>query len=79
MPAVQLRCRDLRPGDILLKAREDFGFVTYVYQFVAEQSGVQAERLFNFSDSKAPPSTLAAALARHPMFSEAGYLLPGER
>lgn len=54
-------------------------FVTYVYQFVAEQSGISAGRLFLMSDAKVPPSTLASALADHPMFAEVGYLLPGER
>lgn len=54
-------------------------FVAYVYQFVAEQSGVAAGKLFNLSAAKVPPSTLASTLAQHPMFAEAGYLMPGER
>lgn len=54
-------------------------FVTYVYQFVAEQSGISAGRLFNISDAKVPPSTLASVLVRHPMFGEVGYLMPGAR
>jgi hypothetical protein len=54
-------------------------FVVYVYQFVAEQSGVSAASLFNMRDAKVEPSALAASLQRHPMFSEAGYLMPKER
>jgi hypothetical protein len=54
-------------------------FVTYVYQFVAEQSGVAARKVFNVSDAKVPPATLATALVGHPLFQEAGYLFPGER
>jgi hypothetical protein len=54
-------------------------FVVYVYQFVAEQNGIPAGSLFNFSDAKVPPSNLAAALTSHSMFQEAGYLMPNER
>ena len=54
-------------------------FVVYVYQFVAEQNGIQGKRLFNFSDAKVPPSTLASALTLSPMFHEVGYLMPNER
>lgn len=54
-------------------------FVVYVYQYVAEQSGVTSSRLFNFSDAKVHPSRLAASLAAHPLFNEIGYLMPGQR
>ena len=54
-------------------------FVVYVYQYVAEQNGMAAGRLFNFSDAKVPPSTLAASLSSHPLFQETGYLMPNER
>jgi hypothetical protein len=54
-------------------------FVAYVYQFVAEQSGVGARRVFNLSDAKVPPATLATALVGNSLFQEAGYLFPGER
>jgi hypothetical protein len=54
-------------------------FVVYVYQFVAEQSRVGAAAAFNMRDAKVEPSALAASLQRHPMFVEAGYLMPKER
>lgn len=54
-------------------------FVVYVYQFVAEQNGIQASQLFNFADAKVPPSTLASALVASPYFDEAGYMMPNER
>lgn len=54
-------------------------FVVFVYQFVAEQCGLAAAAMFNFADAKVPPTTLAATLARHPTFTEAGYLLANER
>lgn len=53
--------------------------MTYVYQFVAEQSGVGAASVLPLSAAKAPNNVLAAALARNPMFKEAGYLVPGVR
>jgi hypothetical protein len=54
-------------------------FVVYVYQFVAEQNGIAAGRLFNFSDAKVPPTKLASALTGHSSFQEVGYLMPNER
>jgi hypothetical protein len=54
-------------------------FVVYVYQFVAEQCGVPASKLFNFSDAKVPPSLLASSFVSHPLFSEVGYLMPDQR
>lgn len=54
-------------------------FVVYVYQFVAEQNGMPARSVFNFSDAKVPPSTLASALVASPYFEEAGYVMPNER
>ena len=37
------------------------------------------KNLFNLSDAKVPPATLAALLARHPLFQEVGYLMPNQR
>jgi hypothetical protein len=54
-------------------------FVVYVYQFVAEQSGVAAATLFSNDDAKASPSSLATSLNRHRLFSEVGYLMPNQR
>jgi hypothetical protein len=54
-------------------------FVAYVYQFVAEQNGKPATAVFNLSDAKVSPSTLAALLGNHGLFREAGYLMPRER
>jgi hypothetical protein len=54
-------------------------FVVFVYQFVAEQCGVAATSLFDTSDAKASPSTLATSLNRHRLFAEVGYLMPGQR
>jgi hypothetical protein len=54
-------------------------FVVYVYQFVAEQNGIPAGRIFNVADAKVPPSLLAADLANHSSFAEVGYLMAGAR
>jgi hypothetical protein len=54
-------------------------FVVYVYQFVAEQNGVAAGKLFNLSDAKVPPTTLAGMLAGHSLFHEIGYVMPNAR
>jgi hypothetical protein len=54
-------------------------FVVYVYQFVAEQCGIPAATLFNLQDAKVSPSKLASYLQGHPMFKEAGYMMPKER
>lgn len=54
-------------------------FVVYVYQFVAEQCGIAADTVFRISDAKAHPSILAASLRSHPIFREAGWLMPNER
>ena len=54
-------------------------FVVYVYQFVAEQSGMRAASMFNEDAAKTPPTKLASLLATHPQFSEHGWLLPGQR
>jgi hypothetical protein len=54
-------------------------FVVYVYQFVAEQNGITAATLFNFSDAKVNPSILATSLMTHQLFTEVGYLMPNER
>jgi hypothetical protein len=54
-------------------------FVVYCYQFVAEQCGLPASHVFRISDAKASPSALAALLAGSPMFTEVGYLMPGQR
>ncbi len=69
--------------DALLAAKEHpyfcSQFVVYVYQYVAEQCGVGASKVFNFSDAKMPPSVLASALVSHPLFAGVGYLMPNER
>lgn len=54
-------------------------FVVYVYQFVAEQCGIPAATVFNLQDAKVSPSRLASYLQSHPLFQEAGYLMPKER
>lgn len=54
-------------------------FVTFVYQFAAEQGGTHAASLFPFSDTRISPSALAASLSRHRLFGEAGYMIAGER
>lgn len=54
-------------------------FVVFVYQFVAEQCGVAADTLFSMSDARAHPSILAARLSSHPLFREAGWLMPNAR
>jgi hypothetical protein len=53
--------------------------VVFIFQFVAEQNNIAAKKLFPFADACVPPSVLAAALKRHPMFQEAGYLLENQR
>jgi len=71
------------PRDRILAGRSHRFFcsqlVAFVYQFVAEQNGVSGKNLFNLSDAKVSPATLAALLARHPFFDEVGYLMPNER
>jgi hypothetical protein len=54
-------------------------FVVFVYQFVAEQNGMSASAMFNLSDAKASPSTLASALSGRALFTEAGYVMPNAR
>lgn len=54
-------------------------FVVYVYQFVAEQSGMRASSLFNLSDPKVPPARLATLLHSSPNFKFLGELLPTVR
>lgn len=54
-------------------------FVVHVFQFVAEQNGLQARQLFDASDAKVEPSELAGILSNHAEFDEVGYLLPGHR
>ena len=54
-------------------------FVTYVYQFVAEQNQIDVARVFNMSDARVSPSTLGSLLQNNPWFTEAGYMLPRER
>lgn len=54
-------------------------FVTYIYQFVAEQNNVAASNVFNMNDACVSPSTLASLLKTSPWFKEAGYMLPRER
>lgn len=54
-------------------------FVVYVYQYVAEQSGVAASRVFGMSDAKASPSALAGILQKNAAFKEVGYMISNER
>jgi hypothetical protein len=54
-------------------------FVVYVYQFVAEQNGIPARNVFNVNDGKMSPSELATRLQASTFFTEAGYVLPGQR
>jgi hypothetical protein len=54
-------------------------FVVYVYQYVAEQFGLTASTLFPGSDAKVHPSMLATRLVANPQFTEAGYMIAGER
>lgn len=53
--------------------------VVYIYQFVAAQNGLPPEAIFPMSDAKASPAALATNLARNGNFTEAGYVMPGER
>ena len=54
-------------------------FVVYVFQFVAEQNGIPAASYFALRDGKISPSTLASMLQSSTMFTEARYMMPGER
>lgn len=54
-------------------------FVIFVFQFVAEQNGLAAKKLFPFAEGSVPPSMLGSTLKTHPMFREAGYLLANQR
>ncbi len=53
-------------------------FVVYVYQWAASQSRVSLN-VFSISDAKVPPCVLASRLAGSRTFSEAGYMMPGQR
>jgi hypothetical protein len=52
--------------------------VVYVYQWAGSQFS-PPQTVFNISDAKVPPATLAARLVDSGRFFEAGYMLPGER
>jgi hypothetical protein len=54
-------------------------FVVFVFQFVAEQNGLAAGKLFPFGEGCVPPSLLGSTLRSHPMFREAGYMLANQR
>jgi len=54
-------------------------FVVYVYQFVAEQNGLNGSLLFNLGDAKVSPAKLATVLEKNSFFSAVGYLNPSER
>lgn len=54
-------------------------FVVYVYQFVAEQSGIPAASLFNLADPKVPPARLATYMDTSPNFQCVGELARGDR
>jgi hypothetical protein len=49
-------------------------FVVYVYQFVAEQSGMAAAALFNVADPKVSPALLATLLQSSGGFKPVGEL-----
>jgi hypothetical protein len=49
-------------------------FVVYVYQFVAEQSGMSRALIFNLSDPKVPPARLADYMETSPNFKLVGEL-----
>lgn len=54
-------------------------FVVFVFQFVAEQNNLPAEKIFPYGDGCVPPSLLASTLKTHPMFTEAGYMTANQR
>ncbi len=54
-------------------------FVVYVYQFVAEQSGMAAASIINLSDPKVPPAKLKTFLDGSPNFKYVGELPAGAR
>jgi hypothetical protein len=55
-------------------------FAVYVYQFVAEQLGIRADKVFDVKDAKVSTSELPALLGRKPeLFSEVGWLLANQR
>ena len=54
-------------------------FVAYVYQFVAEQSGIPGKTIFNEAAAKVPPTKLASMIAQNPHFTEVGWMLPDQR
>lgn len=54
-------------------------FVVYVFQFVAEQNGINGSLLFNLGDAKVSPAKLATVLEQNSFFAVAGLLRPGER
>lgn len=54
-------------------------FVVYVFQFVAEQSGMAGSQMFAAKDAKVSPGALAAMLASNSNFYEAGTMTPSHR
>jgi hypothetical protein len=83
----QLRCKDLRPGDLLLKfnAGSKTNKMIAFGQSAAGQlnaavvhAGVMMS-YFAIRDGKVSPSTLASMLQSSGAFKEAGYMMPGER
>jgi hypothetical protein len=69
-------------GDILKGRGHPFycsQFVVYIYQFVGRQNAISAGDLFDVSDARVSPSTLASLLQSNPWFNEAGFMLPNER
>lgn len=53
--------------------------VVYVWQFVAEQSGMPADVIFPSNAIKMSPSNLATQLVGNPHFNELGWLSAGVR
>lgn len=54
-------------------------FVGFVYQYVGEQNGINANGIFKVKDTLISPTLLAASLVESTLFEEIGYLVPNER
>lgn len=67
---------------LLTDQRHDFfgsQLVVFLYQFVAEQSGIKPAEVFNFKAPLVSPTLLTAHLVDSKTFDEVGYLMPNER
>ncbi|HEY6464763.1 MAG TPA: hypothetical protein VIY69_02150 [Candidatus Acidoferrales bacterium] len=54
-------------------------FVVFIFQFVAEQNNLPAEKIFPYGDGCVPPSLLGSRLKSHPLFTEVGYMRANQR